>query len=438
MSMDGTSRARDSALARFLVFLVRRAIRARWLTVSIGLLGLVISLWLSSNWLGYRTSRAALLDERAEYHQHWLKYVAEFGTQEDVLVVVQGENRQAIIPAVDDMVSRLSAEPEHFQAVLHEIDLTKLRDKGLYYLSTAELQNIEGFLGEVDPIIRGGWEWLNPGAMAAGMAARLQREKPEQLQQAIAGAQVKLAQLAESLLTALHEPGVYKSPWPELSSSAAPLIGLTSHRLIIGNDRIGLVLLKLTPDNSQSFVPNTAAVNRLRQLVDGVKLHHAGVSIGLAGLPIMEHDEMEHSQSSMSLATALSFLGVFLVLVAGFGGIRHSLMAMASLLGTGLAAGLHHDDRRPPEHFQHRLRGRADRPGHQLRHLFRGPVPALRKLGIDRRRTGEDRGQRRARHHAQRGDGGHAFFWPGSPIFAAWRELGRVAGGGIVLCWPRP
>ena len=56
------------------------------------------------------------------------------------------------------------------------------------------------------------------------------------------------------------------------------------------------------------------------------------MKVGLTGLPIMEYDEMQRSQSSMSVATILSFVGVFLVLVAGFGGIRHSLLAMAALL----------------------------------------------------------------------------------------------------------
>jgi hypothetical protein len=87
----------------------------------------------------------------------------------------------------------------------------------------------------------------------------------------------------------------------------------------------------LTKDNSQNFIQNTEAIDTLRDLIGRLQTQYPAVKIGLTGLPILEHDEMKSSESSISVATVLSFLGVFLVLVAGFGGIRHSLMAMASL-----------------------------------------------------------------------------------------------------------
>lgn len=332
MPAERIPREQTSILARLLMGIVWLAIRWPAMTVALSVIGVGAGLYLSNTRLEYHTSRAALLDQREDYHRRWLQYVAEFGEQEDVVVVVQGEAREAILPALDEVVREVSAQPQHFQAVLHEIDLTKLRDKGLYYLSTEELQTIEGFLNDVEPIVHGGWQWLSPGAMATGMCAQLKQAKPEQLQQSIGAAQVKLAQIAESLLTALSAPGTYRSPWPELSGSTTPLMGLTSHRLIIGNDRIGLVLLKLTADHSQNFIQHADSIALLREAIERVKGRYPKVSVGLTGLPIMEHDEMQRSQSSMTLATMLSFAGVFLVLVAGLGGVRHSLLPLGALL----------------------------------------------------------------------------------------------------------
>jgi len=253
---------------------------------------------------------------------------------------VQGQRREAILPALDEVVSQVSAQPNHFRSVLHEISTAKLRAKGLFYLSAEELRTIEGFLRDVEPIVRGGWEWLSPGAMATGMCAKLQETHPDQLQQSMSAAQVKLAQIAESLLTALSRPGVYKSPWPELSGSDAPLLGMTSHRLLLNDDRIGLVLLKLAPDPSQSFTRNADSIAALRSIVNRIKGGYPNVTIGLTGLPIMEHDEMLHSQSSMTVATVLSFLGVLVVVIAGFGGVRHALIAnVALILGAVLSLG---------------------------------------------------------------------------------------------------
>jgi hopanoid biosynthesis associated RND transporter like protein HpnN len=332
MLSDGNGHTETKLLARVLMAGARFAVARPWVTVVVSLLAVVGSLYLAGTRLSYRTSRAALLDAREEYHQRWLKYVEEFGEQEDVVVVVEGQRREAILPALDEVVRQVSAQPRYFQSVLHEINFSKIRDKGLFYLSAEELRTVEGFLCDVEPIVRGGWQWLNPGAMATGMCAKLQEAHPDQLQQSISSAQVKLAQIAESLFTALSRPGAYKSPWPELSNSGTPMLGTTSHRMLLNGDRIGVVLLKLAPDNSPSFIRNAQSIALLRSIIGRIKTGYPQVSVGLTGLPIMEHDEMQHSQSSMTVATVISFLAVLLVMIAGFGGLRHALIANVVLL----------------------------------------------------------------------------------------------------------
>ena len=46
----------------------------------------------------------------------------------------------------------------------------------------------------------------------------------------------------------------------------------------------------------------------------------------------MENDEMESSQTAMAEAGVLSFIGVALLYVAGFGCVRHPVMALVALL----------------------------------------------------------------------------------------------------------
>jgi hypothetical protein len=199
------------------------------------------------------------------------------------------------------------------------------------------LETIDGFLQEVEPIVYrpGGFNWLTPGAIAAGTVSRLQNVPPQFRPQAVAAAQTKLMQLADSLQGSLADRKGYKSPWPSMESARLSAMDLSSRRLISDDGRMGFVLLKLADDsNTQSFVRNADGIEALRQVIAHVKAHYAKsqIEIGLTGLPIMESDEMQSSQSSMTLATILSFLGVLVVLVAGFGGMRHSLLAMAVLL----------------------------------------------------------------------------------------------------------
>jgi hopanoid biosynthesis associated RND transporter like protein HpnN len=77
--------------------------------------------------------------------------------------------------------------------------------------------------------------------------------------------------------------------------------------------------------------PNEAT-DVLRSLIRGVQARFPDTSIGLTGLPVMEDDEMRASKTSMIWASAISFVGVGLLFVSGFGGVRHALMANVILL----------------------------------------------------------------------------------------------------------
>ena len=105
------------------------------------------SLWLTMTQLGFRTSRAELLNPKSDYNRRWLEYTKEFGDKEDVVVVVEGDSREQVVPAVDEVCRELAQRADLFSAVLHETDAPKLRSKGLYYLDArSDLRQIDGFL----------------------------------------------------------------------------------------------------------------------------------------------------------------------------------------------------------------------------------------------------------------------------------------------------
>ena len=142
---------------------------------------------------------------------------------------------------------------------------------------------------------------------------------------------------------------------------------------------IGLVTLRFVQKATEveNFAQNTDAVETLRAIVARAKARFPAVKIGLTGLPVMENDEMRLSQSAMTTVTFLSLGGVFLVLVAGFGGLRHSVLATVALvLGTIWTVGYTTVTVGLPEHPQHRLRLDPHGLGDQLRHLLRRPLPA--------------------------------------------------------------
>ncbi len=439
MAAERTPHTKDSALGWLLASLTRLAIRFPWATLFVSLLGIVASVVLGATRLTYHTSRAALLDRSSESNQRWLAHVEEFGDKEDVVIVVEGEGPAAITPVLDDITAGVLREKRLFQAVFHRLDLAQLRSKGLHYLPTEQLAVMEGFLGEAAPIVENGWTLLNPGHMAAALAAQLQTIPPAQAEQAVAAARQRLVQMSQCLAVSLRDPRAYQSPWPDMSGAAGALGAVQSRHLLTRNGKMGFVVLQLADDaaKDQNFIRNSEEIDVLRRLIVEAKQRHPNVQIGLTGLPVMENDEMRCSQSSMTLVTVLSLAGVVAVLVAGFGGFRHSVLVMIALtIGMFWSMGYTTLSVGHLNILSSAFGSILIGLGNDYGTYFIARYLELRNSG----RSADEALIETARSVAPSITIGAlstalAFYMAGFTDFTGVKELGLIAGGGIILCW---
>ncbi len=432
--MDGP-RPRDQLfLARPFVFGTRLILAYPVAVIALSLVVAGISVYLTATRLGYQTSRMDLLDPQSSYNQLWTDYIEEFGDDDDAVVVVEGPSRDHVVPVLEELSTALARQQQLFHAVLHEVDLDKIRSKGLHYLTPDELAGIEQFLNEVDPILAGNWSPLNLGTMASGLSAQLEASAATDPAQA-ARARQKLARLAASLNESLGQSRRYQSPWPEMPASFATLSELNSDYLLTKQGQLGFVLLRLAR-SEDSFSRSTEATDALRDLIAQVQARHPETKIGLTGLPVMENDEMRSSQTSMLWASLVSLVGVGLLFVAGFGGVRHALLASlvlvvgmawafgyvtlavghlnilsvsftVTLIGIGIDFGVYYVAR----YLQ--LRGERRSCEEALLETARIAGPAIIAGAITT---------------------SIAFFAAGFTSFKGVAELGIIAGGGILLC----
>jgi hopanoid biosynthesis associated RND transporter like protein HpnN len=288
--------------------------------------------WTAGN-LGYKVSRTDLLDPDSDYNKLWIDYIREFGEDDDAVVVVEGPSRADVIPVLEELSREVARDQDLFRSVLHEVDLSQIRSKGLHYLSPADLTAIDRFIERTEPILQGGWTQLRVGTMVAGMAGQM-----------VAGAQpgggepplAAIERYSESLLAGLDSPvpgrpPEYVSPWPGMPESLGTLRDLSSEHLLAKDGKLGFVLLRLVKEGG-GFAGASAATDELRRIIDRIGGRHPATTIGLTGLPVMEDDEMRTSQQSMIWASGLSLAAVALVIVTGFGGLRHALLANGVLV----------------------------------------------------------------------------------------------------------
>ncbi|MHB8899295.1 MAG: MMPL family transporter, partial [Thermoguttaceae bacterium] len=403
-------------------------------TIIVSCLLAVLAVGIAQSRLKFNTSRADLLDPKSQYNRRWLDYTREFGEQEDVVVVVQGKDSGTLEPVIEEVAAELRRSPECFRWLFYKVETETLYSKGLYYLEPQQLRAIESFLVEAEPVVRGEWGMLDLGAQLSGFCQQLQQGDTRSLP---AASQPRQAQLWSSLAAALTQPGGYRSPWPDMPRSAMQNSELKGGYLMADGNRVGLLLLRLAKGKDGNFAEYATSLGLLRRIVAQVKARHPETDIGLTGLPVLENDEMESSARAMTQAGILSFLGVAVLYVAGFGCFRHPTMAVIALMlpmawsfgyitlvvghlnilssafGT-IVIGLGSDF--AVYHVAHYLRLRRQSLSTRAALLETaysvGPVITTGSLST-----------------------ALAFFVIGLTGFPGVAELGIVAGGGIVLCW---
>jgi uncharacterized protein len=424
--------AKTLFLARPFVLGTRLILAFPVATIALSLAIAGAACYLTVTRLGYQTSRMDLLNPKSSYNRLWNEYIKEFGDEDDAVVVVEGPGRDQVVPVLEELSAALARDDRLFHAVLHEVDLRKIRSKGLHYLSPEELAGLDRFVSELGPILQGDWSPLNLNNMASGIAAQLEAGQGDRAQ--VAAARDKLQRLVASLVESFGQRR-YQSPWPQMPSSFAILSELNSDYLLTKQGQLGFVLLRLAR-GEDGFNHYTEATDALRALIAQVQARHPQTTIGLTGLPIMENDEMRSSQSSMIWASLVSMIGVGLLFVAGFGGARHALLANVVLLvgmawafgyvtlvvghlnilsvtftvtmiGIGIDFGVYYVAR----YLQ--LRSESKNCEAALLETARGAGPAITAGAIST---------------------AVAFFAAGFTNFKGVAELGIIAGGGLLLC----
>ncbi|MCA9247967.1 MAG: MMPL family transporter [Planctomycetales bacterium] len=319
-----------SFLARPLAGLARLACKAPriWLSVFLALAG--GSLFLGATSIELRTSRLDLLNPKSGYNQLWIDFVRDFGEDDDAVVVVSADNKDDVVEAVDAIAVELTLREKYFRDVLWKIDTSRLQSKGLYYLAQDELQQIEGFLSQSQPVLEGDWSRLQLGSLLLGLTQAAKSPDPPTRTAALQA----MRRHANNLSAALSNRPEYESPWALPGNAHVAPVDDTSY-LLADDDRLGIVLLHLNLADD-GFDRGGRAIDQLRQILSDLQRKHSRVEIGLTGLPVMENDEMRASQRATLRASGISLVGVSLLFIAGFGGMRRPLLAVATLV-IGLA-----------------------------------------------------------------------------------------------------
>lgn len=302
--------------------------------------------------LSYHTSRNDLISQGKDYLQRWQQYVAEFGDDEDMVVVAQG-GKEEMKQALDTLATKIQQHPQHFDRLFYRVDLSHLKDRALLFLPIDQIHRIQNelrgmhmllappVLAQLDPLFS--WKSLT----LQQLLQEADRKVQAQLNAVGTNSKVdpfldQLAVICDSAAHYLDDPADYRNPWRSIlpAESKQEDILAQPKYFFSADGSFAFLLVRPIFREAGSFTSEKACVETLRGIINEMKATHPNVEFGLTGLPVLENDEMQASQDDSQRASLFALLGVALLYFAVYRGARYPLMTVASLLiGTIWALG---------------------------------------------------------------------------------------------------
>ena len=123
--------------------------------LAVAFLGVVVSLWLAATRLTVRTDQLELISTR---HPLIAKSKAldkfNFHGKTTFALVVRGPSQERAIEFMNAIVSKIQADPDHFQDVFYRINPNEFKKWLLYYLDEDELIRIRDTVGQNSRLVR--------------------------------------------------------------------------------------------------------------------------------------------------------------------------------------------------------------------------------------------------------------------------------------------
>jgi hopanoid biosynthesis associated RND transporter like protein HpnN len=349
---------------RLLVALVSAVCRHPTLVLALSTLAVAASAFAAGTRLQYKTQRNDLISPRKESQQRWRHYLAEFGDDDDMVVVVRGHDRRRMEAALEDLAAKVRGRPELFDRLFYKVDLRPLRNRALMFLPVGEIEKIRKNLGGMGPLLDPAavphalgdlvpegiartvapmaWQFLSLGSLLDEAARRAGARTPDApLSADDEQFFTQLLAISRSAADTLADPAAYRNPWSSLMGRPPEQKDLLAEPQYFFSGDNGLAFLLVRPVKEQgSFTAALRSVTTLREMVARTRTDFPGIEFGLTGLPVLETDEMAAAQHDTSLASWLAIGGVALLFVVVYRGVAYPLLTVVTLLtGTAWALG---------------------------------------------------------------------------------------------------
>ena len=299
--------------------------------VAFSLLLSLLSLLYTKHSMEYLTGRDDLMPKNRQFFLNNATYNREFGGPDEIVAVMESGDREQATLFGERLEQALRKEKGRFSDIFFPGGLPFFRKNGLLFMPLADIKALKKNLLMAQPVLKA----LSASPSVQTLFTFLTGE----IDAWLAGdrsSPVEQARLAR--ITFMLE----KLDIGFSSFGKGGLSNLSLEGFFLGSGgedsafaRAGkMQILTVTPvEKSGSFVPAEEAIATVRREIELLKKipEVKGVTVGLTGVPVLEHEEMTTSQRDITLATVVSLILTVILLLVAFRGLSTMLAAMISL-----------------------------------------------------------------------------------------------------------
>jgi hopanoid biosynthesis associated RND transporter like protein HpnN len=338
--------ARESRfIPRLLIGLVLTSARFPRTCLTFTVLLCAISAYGFCTRLTYETRREDLISPTKENQHRWRQFLAEFGNDDDVVVVVKGADPKRMEQALEAVADEVRGQPQLFDRLFYKVDLRLLRDRALLFLRPDQIGAIQENLQSMKLLLELGpvaWRSLTLTGLVHEARVRTGKLAPGAgLSPADEPFLTQLVAISRSATATLDDPTTYRNPWnnlmPETSGQADMLE--RPRYFFSGDDTLAFLLARPVQEEG-SFTGAARSIQKMRDVLAAMRPAYPDLEFGLTGLPVLENDEMVASQQDTNVASWLALAGVAALYLIVFRSFRYPLLTTGTLIvGTLWASG---------------------------------------------------------------------------------------------------
>jgi uncharacterized protein len=320
------------------------------LLIFLGVLLAIIAGIYTVHSLEFKTSRNDLIGRDSDYWRLYSAYAKEFHSEEDYVILVEGDHPDRNKAAIDALVHGFLSpqnnphsddDPNAQQFVaddlFYQVNLQAFQRWFLYYLSMDDLNCLKDFPQLVfvlqhQPNMSGFLHVANESLMQLGMAGADRKKCTLGFLPMMTTVVGQVGELAVGT-----NSSVWHSPWmqafigPGDSDKAEEQMKYEGYQTF----RRGKMFLLMIHPRVEKGTPEAlheATVPKLRRIMAEAQVQFPETKIGLTGEPVLDYDETIQSQRDATKATVLTLILICILFAVGFREVLRPLMAVVTMV----------------------------------------------------------------------------------------------------------